>query len=202
MTGLAPVAGVLLGALALLAGYLVGSLPAAARIGRMAGVDLAGSTWRRPAPGGGPAAVWRLAGPGWGFLALTADLAKGVVPVAIGIVTFSWAIGWVAGLGAVLGAGWPAFGARGAVTAAWRTFGGAAFTLAPPAGMLSVLLGLAVLGIGRLAGRDAARRRDRDRPRRRSPCCSCSPSRTSRGWPPSSSLTVVAIVRLATIRAP
>ena len=82
VTGLAPVAGVLLGAIALLAGYLVGSLPAAPRIARMAGVDLAGAT--AMAAGGGTAAVWRLAGPGWGFLALTADLAKGVVPVAIG----------------------------------------------------------------------------------------------------------------------
>ena len=159
MTGLAPVAGVLLGALALLAGYLVGSLPAAPRIARMAGVDLAaadlgGDAVTARVPGGGPAAVWRLAGPGWGFLALTADLAKGVVPVAVGVVTFSWAIGWIAGLGAVLGAGWPAFG-RAPDDRGLGTFGGAAFTLAPPAGTLSVLLGLAVLAIGRFVGRDA-----------------------------------------------
>ena len=157
MTGLAPVAGVVLGAVALLAGYLVGSLPAAPRIGRMAGVDVAAAgvdVAGAGVPGGGPAAVWRLAGPGWGFLALTADLAKGVVPVAGGVVTFSWAIGWVAGLGAVLGAGWPAFG-RTAGDRGLATFCGAAFTLAPPAGTLSVLLGLGVLAIGRLAGRDA-----------------------------------------------
>ena len=155
MTGLAPVAGVLLGALALLAGYLVGSLPASARIGRLAGIDPAGID---PAsgPGGGPASVWRLAGPGWGFLALTAELAKGVVPVAVGIVTFSWAMGWAAGLGAVVGAGWPGFG-RGAGDRGLATFAGAAFTLAPPAGLTGGLIALAVLAIGRLVRRDAGR---------------------------------------------
>ena len=152
---MAPVGGVLLGALALLAGYLVGSLPAAARIGRLAGMEptVAGAS------GGGTGTVWRSAGPGWGFLALTAELAKGVVPVAVGVVTFSWAVGWAAGVGAVLGAGWPAFGfgtaGRGAGDRGLATFAGAAFTLAPPAGMLAGLLCLAVLGIGRLAGRDA-----------------------------------------------
>ena len=147
MTSAAPVAGVLLGALALVAGYLVGSLRAAARIGRLAGVERAAGV-----PGGGPAAVWRSAGPGWGFLALTAELAKGVVPVAVGVVTFSWAVGWAAGVGAVLGAGWPAFGRRG--DRGLATFAGAAFALAPPAGLLSGLLGLTVFGVGRLAGRD------------------------------------------------
>ena len=154
----APIAGVLLGALALLAGYLVGSLPASARIGRLAGVDAAGAhvvgvDLAAAAPGGGPTAVWRLAGPGWGFLALTAELAKGVVPVAIGVVTFSWAIGWIAGLGAVIGAGWPWFGRR-AGDSGLATFAGAAFTLVPPAGLLGGLIGLAVLAIGRLGRRD------------------------------------------------
>ena len=150
MTSAAPVAVVLLGALALLAGYLVGSLPASTRIGRLAGADLAAAG----VPGGGPTAVWRLAGPGWGFLALTAELAKGVVPVAVGVVTFSWTIGWIAGLGAVLGAGWPSFG-RGAGSPGLATFAGAAFTLEPAAGLLGGLVVLAVLAIGRLAGGDA-----------------------------------------------
>jgi glycerol-3-phosphate acyltransferase PlsY len=148
----APVAGVVLGAVVLLAGYLVGALRTSGRIARMAGVDL-------PVAGGsdpGVAAVWRVAGPGWGFLALTAELAKGVLPVAVGIVTFGWAIGWVAGLGALLGACWPGLG-RAPGGRGLATFGGVAFTLAPPAGALSVLVALAIFGIGRVAGRDARR---------------------------------------------
>ena len=144
--------------------------------------------------------MWRLAGPGWGFLALTADLAKGVVPVAVGVVTFSWAIGWVAGLGAVLGAGWPAFG-RAAGDRGLGTFGGAAFTLAPPAGMLSVLLGLGVLAIGRIAGRDA-------RTAAVATGIGTFPVLFLLAEPDVARLaailvlTLVAIVRLATIRAP
>jgi glycerol-3-phosphate acyltransferase PlsY len=115
-------------AVALLGGYLVGSIPTARIVG-------AGT------------------GSGWVFLALTIDLAKGIIPVAIGLVTWSWWIGWAAGLGAVIGACWPAFGrARGGHGLA--TLAGAACTLGPPAGVLSGVLGLLVLGIGRLAGRD------------------------------------------------
>lgn len=136
-------------AVALLAGYVVGSLPLARWIARSAGHDPLIEGERNP----GAANVWKLAGPGWGFLALTADLAKGVIPVAVGAVTFGWSIGWVAGLGALLGASWPAFGrlpgGRGVAT-----FSGIAFTLAPPAGTLSVLLTLAIVGIGRLVWRN------------------------------------------------
>ena len=120
-------------AVALVGGYLVGSIP----------------TTRVVAPGA--------RGPGWGFLARTVDLAKGVVPVAIGIVTWSWWIGLAAGLGAVIGARWSAFGHQtaGRPAQAVGTLAGAAFTLAPPAGLISALLAAATLGAGRLAGRDA-----------------------------------------------
>jgi glycerol-3-phosphate acyltransferase PlsY len=170
VTDVAPVAGALVAAVALLAGFAVGSLPAARLVARSAGSDA-------PAEGDHPqgaADVGRLAGPGWGFLALTADLAKGVLPVAIGIVTVSWAIGWAAALGAVLGAHRaasrrPTGDGRVSATGdgcvapadgvdpvgAVATFVGAAFTLAPPAGAVSALVGLAVLGAGRVAGRDA-----------------------------------------------
>ena len=99
-----------------------------------------------------PAAA-RATGPGWAFLGLTADLAKGVIPVALGIVTVSWEIGWIAGIGAMLGS------ARAAVCGSWRygivTPAGVAVALAPPAGALSGLLALLVVGLGRLVGRDA-----------------------------------------------
>ena len=146
----APALDALVVVVALLAGYAVGSVPLASRIARSAGVDARLLGDGEPEPG----AVWALAGPGWGFLALTAALAKGVVPTAIGIVTWSWAAGWAAGLGALLGASMPWFGrmAGGRGTA---TFAGVVFTLAPPAGTLSGALALVVLAIGRLAGRDA-----------------------------------------------
>jgi glycerol-3-phosphate acyltransferase PlsY len=116
-------------AIALLGGYLVGSLPTA-RLDR------------------------RDAGPGWGFLALTIELATGVLPVAVGIVTWSWWIGLVAGLGAVLGSRWPRLG-RAAGGSGVVTLAGAAFALGPAAGAMSLMLAVVVLAVGRLARRDA-----------------------------------------------
>jgi len=130
------------------AGYVIGSLPASAWIARAAGVDV----HRDEEPNPGSADVWKLAGPGGGLLAFTADLSKGVLPVALATVTWSWGAGWAAGLGALAGACWPAFGripgGPGVVV-----FAGAAFALAPPAGVIGALLALAVAGVARLAGR-------------------------------------------------
>lgn len=139
----------LVAGIALLLGYLIGSIPLSALVGRAAGIDVNLEGEATP----GSAIVWKLAGPGWGLLALTGDLAKGVLPVALGTVTFSWSIGWVAGLGALLGACWPLFGrlsgGRGAAV-----FAGAAFALSPSAGTLGVLLTLCVLVAARLLGRN------------------------------------------------
>jgi glycerol-3-phosphate acyltransferase PlsY len=148
-TGSLPLDAVVVG-IALLAGYLAGSIPLTRLVAR--------ATGRAPLaegmPGPGSGALWKEAGPGWGMLALTGDLAKGVVPVAVGIVTWSWGIGWVAGLGALLGACWPAFGRypgdRGVAVLC-----GVAFTLAPPSGVVSGLLAVLVLAAGRLLGRNA-----------------------------------------------
>ena len=110
------------------AGYAVGSLPV--------------SAW-----------VARAGGPGWGLLALTVDLSKGVLPVALATVTWSWAAGWAAGLGVLGGACWPALGRipRGR----WGTvFAGVAFALAPPAGIVAILLALLVAGVVRMLGRN------------------------------------------------
>ena len=144
-------------ATALLAGYLAGSIPLAWYVVRSARTAadgaLAGGTKRGGDPGlaTDAFAAWSIAGPGWGVLAVVGDLAKGVVPVAVGIVTWSWAAGWAAGLGAVLGACWPAFGRwRGA--SAIVVLAGAVFTLAPPAGVVSLVLALIVLGAARLIG--------------------------------------------------
>lgn len=136
---------------ALAAGYTVGSLPVTGWIARSAGVDT-----HRAGELTGSANVWRLAGPGWGLLALTADLSKGVLPVAIATVTWSWGAGWAAGLGALLGACWPALGRvpGGRGVAVLAVLAGVAFALAPPAGIIGVLLTLAVAGVARLFGRN------------------------------------------------
>lgn len=139
----------LVAGIALLIGYLVGSIPVSALVGRAAGVDVVREGEANP----GSANVWKLAGPGWGFLALTGDLAKGVLPVVLGTVTVSWSVGWVAGLGALLGACWPLFGRlRGGRGVA--VFAGVAFALSPSAGTLGVLLTLAVLVGARVLGRN------------------------------------------------
>jgi len=142
---------VVVAGIALVAGYVIGSIPLAGFVVRSAGHDPNGEGGRRH----GVAHVWALAGPGWGMLALTGDLAKGVVPVALGIVTWSWAIGWVAGLGALLGACWPVLGRRPGGRGV-AVLCGVAFTLAPPAGVVSLLLAGLVLGAGRLLGRATA----------------------------------------------
>lgn len=133
---------------ALLGGYLVGSLPIATWIGRAAGVDVLRDGDRNP----GSANVWKLAGPGWGLLALAGDLAKGVLPVAIGIVTFSWWTGWAAGVGALAGASRPVHprwtGGRGVATLAGVSIG-----LAPLAAAGAIALTLLVVTGARLAGR-------------------------------------------------
>jgi glycerol-3-phosphate acyltransferase PlsY len=139
----------LVAALALIGGYLAGSVPLSSMVGRAAGVDVVRAGEADP----GPAGVWRLAGPGWGLLALTGELAKGLLPVAIGVVTWSWWAGWAAGLGALVGAGWPLFGrlpgGRGLAALA-----GVALALSPVAGLVSLLLASLVIGTARLLGGD------------------------------------------------
>jgi acyl phosphate:glycerol-3-phosphate acyltransferase len=130
-------------------GYLVGSIPISWMIGRTAGVDVRTGGEANP----GAANVWKLAGPGWGLLALAGDLSKGIIPVAVGVATWSWGAGWVAGLGAIIGHGWPALGripgGRGVAT-----FAGAAFALAPLAGIVGMALTLAIALGGRTIGRN------------------------------------------------
>jgi acyl phosphate:glycerol-3-phosphate acyltransferase len=142
-------ADVVAGLIALLLGYLVGSIPVSAWVGRRAGVDVVREGEANP----GSANVWKLAGPGWGLLALAGDLAKGVLPVAIGLATWSWGVGWAAGVGALIGASWPLFGRlRGGRGVA--VFAGVAFALSPTAGVLGVVLTLLVLGVAKLVGRN------------------------------------------------
>ncbi len=139
----------LVAGLALAGGYLVGSIPLSTMVARAAG----GVPDRGLKAGTGDE-VWRLGGPGWGLLALTGDLAKGLLPVAIGVVTWSWWAGWAAGLGALLGVGWPVFGRlpgeRGIAPLA-----GVAIALSPAAGIVALSLAALVAGMARLLGRVA-----------------------------------------------
>jgi glycerol-3-phosphate acyltransferase PlsY len=147
------VTAILPAALALLVGYLAGSIPVAALVGRTAGagadVVRVGDGRRRP----DATDVWRLTGRGTGLLALAGELATGLLPVAVGIVSWSWAAGWAAGLGAVAGACWPFFGRRPGGRGV-MTLAGALYALSPAAGTIALLVGLAVLGLARPLGRD------------------------------------------------
>ncbi len=136
-------------AIALLGGYLAGSLPVSVWVGRAAGVNVAANGDRNP----GSANVWHLAGPGWGVLALAGDLAKGMLPVALAIVTFSWWTGWVAGVGVLAGAGWPAFG-RTPAGRGVAAMAGVCLALAPLAGGAAALMAAVVAVVARLTGRN------------------------------------------------
>jgi len=140
---------VLLVVIPLVFGYLVGSIPVSPLVGRVAGVDVANGGERNP----GSANVWKLAGPGWGLLALSGDLAKGALPVAIATVTWSWNAGWLAGLGATIGAAWPLIGRRQGGRGV-ATFAGAAGAMAPPAGLVGFALAALVALSARLLGRN------------------------------------------------
>ncbi len=138
--------------LALGAGYAVGSLPLSALVGRLAGVDVYRDGERNP----GSANVWKLAGPGPGAIALAADILKGLLPTAAGVVAGGFAVGWAAGIGAVLGHGWPALGRRPGGRAV-ATAGGSLIGLGPAAAAVAVPVGLVALAVrGRVAGIVAA----------------------------------------------
>jgi glycerol-3-phosphate acyltransferase PlsY len=136
--------------LVLVAGYLIGSLPVTGWIGSRAGVT-PGQGAREAT---GVVAIWTRSGPGAGLLALGGEVAKGVVPVAIALVTFGWWTGWVAAVGAVAGAARPGFGPRTGGSGI-TTLAGACVALAPLSGVLALAVAALVAGAGRLSGRDA-----------------------------------------------
>jgi len=133
-------------AASLVLGYVLGSLPLSALVGRAAGMP--------PDPAGqdqaGVAAVGRSSGRGWGFLALVADLARGVLPVTLAAATFSWGAGVAAGFGAVAGALWPGLGrirvgrATGVLPS---VVAGVIVALAPVVAVAAGAIALAVLGV-------------------------------------------------------
>ncbi len=137
---------------AFVAGSAVGSLPLSGLVGRLAGIDVSREGEGNP----GSATVWKLAGPGPGAIALSAAIAKGLLPTAAGVVGGGFPVGWAAGLGAVVGHGWPAFG-RLPGGRAVATAGGGLIGLGPSAAVVAVPVGAVALGVrGRVAGIVAA----------------------------------------------
>jgi Glycerol-3-phosphate acyltransferase len=139
------------------AGLLAGSVQPAVLLARVAGVPRPASGERGP----DAASVWRRAGPGWGLLALSGELATGILPVAIGVVTWSWPVGAAAGIGALAGGGWPALGrlpghAGRSPSGLATVLAGVAYALAPAAGTTTLLVAVVAAGVARLVGRGVA----------------------------------------------
>jgi glycerol-3-phosphate acyltransferase PlsY len=133
--------------LALLVGYLLGSIPFGYLAGRAWGVDVRQHGSGRT----GGSNVLRATGKMVPFLLTGAgDIAKGVIAVLVGRYLFrSEATAALAGMAAVAGHNWPVFlgfkgGAGGATAAA------ALCALNPLAGAIVAPLGLAILYFGRL----------------------------------------------------
>jgi glycerol-3-phosphate acyltransferase PlsY len=124
-------------------GYVLGSLPLPSLIGRMAGLDTGAYRTRD---------VAREAGPGWGLLALASDLARGVLPVALAVVTFGWIAGLAAGVGAAAGTMWPA-ASRLPGDRSPGLVVGVLLVLVPIVGVAAALLGAAVAWVRRSPGR-------------------------------------------------
>ncbi len=154
-------------AIALAVGYACGAVPVAGRVGRAAGVDV----YREGEANPGATNAWRLAGPGAGLAVLAGDMAKGALPVlvarrvfpadraagagrpagrTIGPTPARWAT-WAAGVGAILGHGFPPGGRRGGRSVA--TLAGVLAALAPVPAAAAAAVTLAILP---LRGREAA----------------------------------------------
>jgi glycerol-3-phosphate acyltransferase PlsY len=132
--------------LAVGAGYLLGTFPSAALIGRLTGHDPTAEGSRNP----GATNVYRTSGRGAGAAVLLIDLAKGALAAGLGLAVGSHTLGVVTGAAAVVGHVAPVGrrfrGGKGVATAA----GMAAVTYP----LLSVVLGLvfaAVLALTRRA---------------------------------------------------
>ena len=130
-------------AIAVIACYLLGSVPFAAVAARLKGVDL-----RRQGSGNlGATNAIRVLGPAIGVPVLLADLLKGLVavtwiPRALGVSATGWVL--LAGVAAILGHVWPVYlrfrGGKGVATAAGVFLG-----LAPAATGIAIVVFVATL---------------------------------------------------------
>jgi len=135
-------------AVAVLAGYLAGSLPFGYWVPRVfAGMDI-----RRLGSGNvGASNVWREVGAGYGIAVALLDALKGFVPAFVATVELGHAWGIAAGAAAMLGHSRPVFlrFARGGKMVA--TCGGAFFGVAPAVGGIGALVWILVFALCRYA---------------------------------------------------
>ena len=126
--------------------YIVGMIPSAALIGGLAGVDPSAEGSGNP----GASNVYRLAGRRFGFFVLAADVAKGALPVAIGLGIDGRPLAFGCWVAAVLGHIFPAVrkfrGGKGVATT-----GGGVFVLFPLIGVGLLLVFLAVFQLAKTA---------------------------------------------------
>ncbi len=131
---------------AVLLGYLLGSVPIGLVVGRLAGI---GDVRDYGSGKTGTTNVLRAAGPQWAIVVVVLDAVKGAVPVLIGRFVFDdpWAAAF-GGVAAVAGHTWPVFagfrGGRGVATVF-----GAFLAVSPPAALVAVLFSAVVLAVSR-----------------------------------------------------
>ncbi|MFZ5632684.1 MAG: glycerol-3-phosphate 1-O-acyltransferase PlsY [Bacillota bacterium] len=120
--------------MALIAGYLIGSIPFGYILARTRGIDI-----RKHGSGNiGATNVWRTLGPGYGMLVLLLDALKGAAAVIIGKQAGPEGVELLAGLAALLGHAFPVFlGFKGGKIIA--TGLGVMTALAPLVSLIAVL---------------------------------------------------------------
>jgi acyl phosphate:glycerol-3-phosphate acyltransferase len=125
---------------AIVTGYLLGSIPVAVLIGRARGIDPRQVGDRNPGYWNVQATLGRRAG----IPVFIGDVAKGAAAAGIGrAVGGPWWIGYIAGAAAMIGHAWPVFaGFRGGRSI--LTFAGAVIVLSPVAALVTIGMCVAV----------------------------------------------------------
>src|SRR5829696_2019675 len=136
------------GALVVLGGYLLGSMPFGYWLVRL----LKGEDIRKVGSGNiGATNVWRTYGKAYGIPIVVLDVAKGFIPALVGTLLVDELVGALAGGAAMLGHWRPLFlrFQKGGKTVA--TAGGTFFGIAPVLGLIGVVIWIGVFLISRYA---------------------------------------------------
>ena len=126
--------------------YLIGMMPNAVLMGRLAGVNPKEQGSGNP----GASNVYRLAGKRFGIMVLIADMAKGAIPVALGLAVGGRSLALACWCGAVLGHIFPLLqkfrGGKGVATT-----GGGVMVLFPFVGLALIAVFLVVAQLAKAA---------------------------------------------------